>query len=101
MLGYILRDRRPSTAACPACTMGTEVEIVYGEEINYFVLGRLDQPRQNKNLFYSQHDKHNERIKEGPLSFVLFESPIHFSFNCQQGPPHSLVWKSNCLCLTV
>ncbi len=41
----------------------------------YFVLGRLEQPRQDKNLLY-WNDEPNEPIKEGPLSFVLFESPF-------------------------
>jgi hypothetical protein len=39
----------------------------------YFVQGRLEHPRQNKNLFY-RHDKPNEPTKKVPLSFVLFES---------------------------
>ncbi len=39
----------------------------------YFVLGRLEQPRQDKNLLY-RHDKPNQTIEEKPLSFVLFES---------------------------
>jgi hypothetical protein len=57
---YILRVRRPSTAAYPACwAMGT----------------RLDQPRQNKNLLY-RYGKPNEPTKEGSLSIVLFESPF-------------------------
>jgi hypothetical protein len=62
-------------AACPACWGNVDkgIEIVYGEEEKYFVLGRLVQPRQNKNLLY-RHDKPNEPIKKGPLSFVLFES---------------------------
>ncbi len=34
-------------------------EKVYGEEKKYFVLGRLEQPRQDKNLLY-QHDEPNE-----------------------------------------
>ncbi len=50
-----------------------KIEIVYGEEKKYFVLGRLEQPRRNKNLLY-QHDKPNEPTKEGPPSFVLFET---------------------------
>jgi hypothetical protein len=37
------------------------IKIVYVEE-NFFVLGRLEQSRQNKNLLYRQ---------EGPLSFVI------------------------------
>jgi hypothetical protein len=42
-----------------------------------FVLGRLEQPRKNKNLLY-RHDKPDEPTKKGPLSFyfVLFESPF-------------------------
>ncbi len=40
-----------------------------------FLLGRREQPRLNKYFFYL-HDKPNEPIKEGPLSFVLFESPF-------------------------
>ena len=28
------------------------IEIVYGEEKRYFVMGRLKQPMQNKNLLY-------------------------------------------------
>ncbi len=40
-----------------------------------FVLGRLEQPRQNKNLLY-RHDKPNEPTNKGPLPFVLFESPF-------------------------
>jgi hypothetical protein len=33
------------------------------------------QPRQVKNLLY-RHDKISEPTKEGPLSFVFFESPF-------------------------
>jgi hypothetical protein len=36
-----------------------------------------------------RHDKPNKPTKEGPLSFVLFESPIDFIFNSQQCPPLS------------
>jgi hypothetical protein len=39
----------------------------------YFVLVRLQQLRQNKNLLYC-HDKPNKPTKEEPLSFVFFES---------------------------
>jgi hypothetical protein len=40
----------------------------------YFVLGRLEQPRQGKNIL-NRHDSPNEPTKEGPFSFALFESP--------------------------
>jgi len=47
------------------------IEIMYGVEKNkYFVLGRLEQPRQDKNNLY-RHDQPNEPTMEGPLSFVL------------------------------
>jgi hypothetical protein len=57
---------------------------------NYFVLGRLEQPRQNKNLLYRQ-DRPSEASKEGPLSFVLFESPFASVSTVSQGPPLSIV----------
>jgi hypothetical protein len=41
----------------------------------YFVLARLDRPKQNKKLL-DRHDKPNEPTKKGPHSFVLFESPF-------------------------
>jgi hypothetical protein len=39
------------------------------------VPSRPEQQRLKKNLFY-RHDKPNKSTKEGPLSFVLFESPF-------------------------
>jgi hypothetical protein len=48
---------------------------VYSEKKNIFVLGRLEQPRQKKNLLH-WHDKPIKPIKEEPLSFVHFESPF-------------------------
>jgi hypothetical protein len=52
------------------------LEIVYtGRKNIYFVLGRLEQPRQNKNLLY-RHDKPDELAKEGLFSFVHFEPPF-------------------------
>ncbi len=47
---------------------------MYDEE-KYFVLGSLEQPRQDKNLMY-RHDEPGKSTKEGPLSFVLLESPF-------------------------
>ncbi len=80
---YTLRDSRPSMATCPACwAMGTK-------ELKYFVLGRLEQPRQNKNLFY-RHDKLDEPTKKGPLSFVLLESPFTSVSTVSSGPTYSL-----------
>ncbi len=54
---------------------------------NYFVLGRIEQLRQDKNLLY-QHDEPNKQIIEGRLSYVPLESPIRLSFNSRQRPPH-------------
>jgi hypothetical protein len=50
------------------------IEYVYDEE-KKIVLGRLEQPRLNKNLLY-RHHKPKKLMKEGPLSFVLVESPF-------------------------
>jgi hypothetical protein len=66
---HLIRDKRPSTAACPACwSIGTK-------KLKYFVLSRLEQPRQNKNHLHRQ-EKPNEPTKEGPLLFVLSVSPF-------------------------
>jgi hypothetical protein len=54
----------------------------------YFVLGRLEQPRQDTNLLYIL-DEPKESVKEGSLSFVLVESPFASVFNSQQGLPLS------------
>jgi hypothetical protein len=52
-------------------------EIVYPPTVRkkYFLLGRLEQPRQDINLLY-WYDKLNVPTKAGPLSFVFFESPF-------------------------
>jgi hypothetical protein len=56
----------------------------------YFVvvLGRLEQPRQDKSLFYL-YEELNESIKEGSLSCALFESPFTFSSNSQSPYSHA------------
>ncbi len=51
------------------------------------VLGRLEQPRQDKNHLYRPEEP-NELPKEGPLSFGLFESPFP-QFQQSEGPPLS------------
>jgi hypothetical protein len=53
----------------------------------YFVLGSLEQPRKNKNLL-NRHDKPNKATKEGPLLFVILESPFtSVSTVCRGHPP--------------
>ena len=70
----VLKDRRPSAAACPACwAMWTKELKQCTVRKTYSVLGRLEQQGQNKNLLY-RHDRPNKPTKEGPLSFILFES---------------------------
>ncbi len=51
-----------------------------------YVLDRLEQTRQNKNLLY-WHDKPNKPTKEGLLSFVLFESPFTSVSKASRGHP--------------
>ncbi len=51
------------------------IEIVYGEEKIFCTIGRLEQPRQNKNLLYL-HGKPNAPTKEGP--FYLYSLSPHF-----------------------
>jgi hypothetical protein len=61
----------------------------------YFVLGPLEQPRHDKNLMY-RHDEPNEPTKEGPLSFVFFESPFASVLTVRRGhllPHHLSIYK--------
>jgi hypothetical protein len=67
---------------------GKGIEKVYSKE-KKCVLGRLEQPRLNKNLLY-RYDKAKEPTKEGPLSFVLFESPFSSVSTFSRGHPSLL-----------
>ncbi len=73
---HILRDRQPSTAACALPSLLSDgdkgIEIVYGE---------LEQPGCR------QKSKPNKPTKEGPLSFVLFESPFTSVSTVSSGHP--------------
>jgi hypothetical protein len=51
----------------------------------YFVLGRLEQPRQDKNL-QCRHNKPNKPTKKGPLSFLLFK--VHINLSSEHPIPH-------------
>jgi hypothetical protein len=89
---HTLRYRRPSTTACPACwVIRTFKELNYCKAgKTYFVLSRLEQPRQNKNLLYRHYmPLPNEPTREGPLLSVLFEPPFPSVSNSEQGPPLS------------
>ncbi len=59
------------------------------ETVYYFVLGRLEVTWQDKYLLY-RHDKLSETTKEGPLLFVLFESPFTRVSTVSRFPAHSL-----------
>jgi len=79
---HILKDSRPSTAACPACwTMGRKGLKRSTARKKYFILGRLKQPRQNKNLMP------NEPTMEGPLSVVFLESQLTSVSTVSRGHP--------------
>ncbi len=75
-----LQQRQPTQHGCLPSLLGGRdkgIEKVYIEETNVlYLLGRLEQPRQSKNLLH-RHDKPNEPTKKGPLLYVLFESPFN------------------------
>ncbi len=87
------RDRQPTTTstACPGCwthwAMGTKnlkKSVRWGKQ--YFVLGWLVQPRQDKILFYWGAQQTNQ----GWTPFIFTPRvPLCLSFNSQQGPPLS------------
>jgi hypothetical protein len=57
------------------------------EEEKYFVLGQLEQPRQNKNLLY-WHDKPTNQPRKGPFHLSSL-SPHSPQFQQSAGPPLS------------
>jgi hypothetical protein len=72
--------RRATQHSCLTSLLGDgdkRIGIVHGEEYKYFLLGGLEQPRQNKNLLYRKTRPANQPKKE-PLSTVLVH--IHLSF---------------------
>jgi hypothetical protein len=62
---------------------------VYGERKKYFVLGRREQPRQDKKNRLNHHDKPSEPIKDGPLSYALFEPSFASFSTVSRGPGFS------------
>jgi hypothetical protein len=52
----------------------TGIEILYGDEKRIFMVPTKVAKAEQKSLV--QHDKPNEPTKEGPLSFVLVDSPF-------------------------
>jgi hypothetical protein len=69
--------RQASLHGCLHSLLGDRdkgIEIVYGEEKIYFVLGRLEQQRQNKNLVY-RHGKPKPRKDAFHLYSLRSHSP--------------------------
>ncbi len=67
---HILRDRRPSTNACPGFwAMGIHKvkKCLVGKNIRTTV----EQPRQDTNLLYRYNEPNEPDPMEGPLSIVL------------------------------
>ncbi len=68
---YILRERRPSTAACPACwAMGTK-------ELKFCTRPTI-APMEEQNLLY-RHEKPNEQSEEGPHRLNTLSPHLHTS----------------------
>jgi hypothetical protein len=81
---HILRDRRPSTTACPACwaMRKKEFEIVYGgEKLFYTGLTRAAKAERKSPVLARQTNQ-----KRTPLIYTLWV-PIHFRFNGQPSHP--------------
>jgi hypothetical protein len=62
------------------------IEIVYGEEKNILYCAEAAKAEQKYPCMYWQ-GKPNEPTKEGPLSFVLFESPFTSVSTVSRGYP--------------
>ncbi|MFN9899244.1 MAG: hypothetical protein ACK55Z_10725, partial [bacterium] len=65
---HTVRDRRPSTAACPACwAIGTKKLKKCKVREKYAVLGRLEKPRQNKKTLVPAQQAHRTNQRKGPF----------------------------------
>jgi hypothetical protein len=84
----ILKDRRPSTAAC--WMVGTkEMKKLTCKEKNMLYWADNSSHGIRKNLLY-RYDKPNNPTKEGSLSFVLFKSPFTSVSTVRRG--HKSLW---------
>ncbi len=90
---HSLRDRRPSTTACPAC-WAKETNELKKYTVYCTGLTRAAKAGQKSLVPSYQHDTPNEATKEGPLSFALFESPFTSVSKVRRGHPSlvSLSW---------
>ncbi len=74
---------------CLHCLLGDGdkwIEIVYGEK-NIFCTGPTRAAKAGQKSLLYRHDKPNEPLKEGPLSFVLFKSPFTSISKVSRGHP--------------
>ncbi len=96
---HILRDRRPGTTACPACwAMGIKELKQCTKRTKIFLLGRLDQPGQNKNLSYQPSNQGRT-----PFICTLWVPITSVSITCRghlsslSGLDNQFVYLQNCL----
>ncbi len=75
---HVLRERRPSATACPDCwAMETQkVKKCAVRKKKYFVLGWLEQLRQDKNLLHRHDSPMNQPMKE---PFNLYTKSLPFA----------------------
>jgi hypothetical protein len=66
--------------------MGTKVVEKCTARKKYFV-GQPEQPRHDKNLLYRQQEPYEPTKEEGPLSYVLLESPFASVLAVSRGHP--------------
>jgi hypothetical protein len=81
--------RQATQHDCPSILLGAggtkEVEKCTVRK-KYFVLGQLEQPRQDKNLLYRHHEP-IEPTKEGLHSYILLDSPFASASTVSRGHP--------------
>ncbi len=82
-----LRDRRPSTAACPACwAMGTkELKLCTARKKRFLYWADKGSQDRTKISCTGTTSPTNQPRKD--LFYCPLWVPIHLSFNSQQGPP--------------
>jgi hypothetical protein len=76
---HTLRDRRPSTAACPAW-----IELVFGEEKYFVRIGPTRAAKIEQKFLIAAQSAQQTNQERIPFICPLCD-PIHLSFNSQQG----------------
>jgi hypothetical protein len=87
---HLLRDRRPSKAACPVCgAIETRKLKKCSVRKTIFCTGPTRAAKARKKIFCIGRRSLRNQPRKNPLHLHSLSPQFHLSFNSQQGPPLS------------